>query len=263
MAVLLHERLGGLVVAGRFDDQDLTGELDQGRLIFLEDDGIVARLGVEDEGSELRQVVVHHDGGLAVSLFDAEADASEESGQGCHGGGLLSLGGIEALADQEVDSPKAEGVGLEFFDWRVELFEGLPDRGFLASQHDLARADAVHELVQEGVREVADPIDEAAQLRGQDDLRDRIEGVLELPLHVGAEQDFLGADLLSNVFVVRQVEGARLDAGVGVTRGKHHVDGEDRRAAAPRVASILLIEWDGGVHLVQVGLDLAELRAQS
>ena len=87
---------------------------------------------------------------------------------------------------------------------------------------------------------------------GERDLADRHEHAVELRvLHV-LQHDALGALLLHDPLVVRQVERRRLHAAVAVAGREHDVDDADRRERAELRVAVLRIDWQRVLEFLQV-----------
>src|SRR6185295_9786907 len=95
--------------------------------------------------------------------------------------------------------------------------------------------------------------------RRQDDLRDRHERLRELRVLDVLQHHALGALLLRDALVVRQVEGGGLDAAVRVAGGEHLVDDNDGREAAELRVAVLRIDRQVALDVLQLGRKLLEL----
>ena len=95
----------------------------------------------------------------------------------------------------------------------------------------------------------------------EDHLRDRCERLGELRvLHV-LQHDALAALFADHALVVRQVERGRLHAVVAVARGVNFVDDDDRRRAAESRVSVLWIDRQVVLDVLQFARELLQLRA--
>ena len=192
-------------------------------------------------------------------LVDAEADRPERRREERRVHRLLHRLRQDALVDEVLQREQAGDVGLGFLEVARGLLHRLADGRGAAVDGDAVRAEAVHQLVHQDVREEGVERDVALIGRREHDLRDRHEDLRELGvLHV-LQHHALGALLLQHALVVRQIEGRGLHAAVRVARGEHDVDDRQRRKAGELRIAILRIDRQHVLDALQLAAEPRQL----
>jgi len=254
-AVLLHEGLGPLVVAGALDQEELLEHLLHGLVELVHVHG-VADVVVETVHAPLHQVVVHEPRVDRVGLVQAESDHAVEPGQAADGRLVHQLLRQQVQRHELRHQPEAADVALGLLDDRAQVLQGLVHgRLGTVGQRDLTRPHAVGCLVGEVVPEVGLPEVQVPVLLRERQPADRLQADAELrPLEVQVHHD-LAAHLAGDRRVVGQLERRHLHAGAGLARQVEHVLRHDGRLLEP-LGQVLLVDRQLRRQLRERALDL-------
>ncbi len=197
---------------------------------------------LRDEPALVEQIVQLDGDAFAVRLIHAEANGAERRRQIRRVERALERLRQHALVDQVLDREQPGDVRLRFLEKAVRLLQFLTDGGLAAADADAVRPEAVHQLVDDDVREEGVEGQVLLIAGRQDDLRDRRERLRELRVLDVLQHDALRALLADHALVVRQIERGGLHAAVAVAGRVDFVHDDDRRHAAELGIAVLRID---------------------
>ena len=191
---------------------------------------------------------------------DAESDGPERR---CQVGGVervLQRLRHHAFVDHVLDGEQPRDVGLGLFERAVGVLQLLPDGRLLAAHRDVVGPEAMHQLVDENVREERFERQIPLIAGAKDHLGNRLERLRELRVLDVLEHDALGSLFVHDALVVGQVERRGLNRAVAVARRIDLIDHHDRRQRAQLRVALLRIDRQVVLDVLQLSRESLQLR---
>ena len=117
----------------------------------------------------------------------------------------------------------------------------------------------MHQFVHDDMREKRLEREILLVAGGENRLRDRDERLCELGILHVLQHHALGALLADYALVVREIEGRRLHAPIGVAGGEDLVDDDDRREGAELRIAVLRVDRQVILDILQLAGELLQL----
>src|ERR1051326_914570 len=215
----IAERFRGRVVAVALDRHDLPRQ-SRDAVLDLRAVDTEGAVGVRDEAALIEQVIELHRNAFAVRLRDSETDRSKRGREVRRIQRLLNRFGQHPFIDHVLHGPEPRNIRLRFLEKTGLLLHRLPHRRLASAGADRVRTEAVHQLVDDDLREEGVEGHILLIRRREDDLRNRDERFRKLRILHVLEHAALRALFARDALVVRQIECGRLDTSVAVTRDR-------------------------------------------